>query len=220
MVAIQQSLLLDEVTEHQPVEHDRGVPVPVCHTLDAFDECVKRLMLGLESLKEPPGYPLDIEAARGTANDIRERQPLFLFERERDRREHSLKQLARGLSLPPDELPAFDGLILAAPNPLPELLCFGGVVIDDHVLAEDLGDLMIDDRSRPVLWNATAIVGAADERCEASLLRDATEGELSTGRQHTDRCLVAIPAQPLDEQRVEVKGIKQDAAGVKVKWHA
>jgi hypothetical protein len=61
MVAVEQALLLDEVAEHQAVEHDRGVPVPVGNALDAIDELVECLVLCLEPLEELLRDPLDIE---------------------------------------------------------------------------------------------------------------------------------------------------------------
>src|SRR5262245_51595739 len=51
-VAVQKALLLDEVHEHQPVEHERGVPFTVSHVRDAFDKCQECAMLGLEAVVE------------------------------------------------------------------------------------------------------------------------------------------------------------------------
>ena len=40
-VAIEKTTLLDEVDEHHPVQHERGVPFPVSDVLYAFDKFQK-----------------------------------------------------------------------------------------------------------------------------------------------------------------------------------
>ena len=59
-VIVQKALLLDEIDEHHPVEHERGVPLAVAQVRDALYEVVERLELLLELVIEPPGDSFNV----------------------------------------------------------------------------------------------------------------------------------------------------------------
>src|SRR3954465_12686181 len=59
--AIQETLLLEEVDEHQPVEQDGGVPAAVPLAIDPFDAAQEELVLFLEFVVEALGHPLHVE---------------------------------------------------------------------------------------------------------------------------------------------------------------
>ena len=61
LVAIQEALLLDEVDEHQPVQHQGGVPVPVALFGDSGDELLEVGQLFAEPFIEALGYALDVQ---------------------------------------------------------------------------------------------------------------------------------------------------------------
>jgi hypothetical protein len=69
-VVVQEAFLLDEVHEHQPVKHQRGVPGLVVCGRDALDELQERGVFGLEPVVEPLGDAIDIERGPRPANRL------------------------------------------------------------------------------------------------------------------------------------------------------
>ena len=84
-VAVEKALALDEIDEHQAVEHDRGIPLAVGALGDAVDELEKRRMLLLELVVEALGHALHVKgrprARCVTSVSVR---VLFFVEREGD----------------------------------------------------------------------------------------------------------------------------------------
>ena len=62
-VAVQEALLLDEVDEHQAVEHQRRVPLQVGVSFDALDELEERRVFVFEPLVELLGDLVDVESS-------------------------------------------------------------------------------------------------------------------------------------------------------------
>ena len=60
-VAVQKALLLDEVDEHQTVEHKGGVPVPIALRGEPVDELLKVGQFLLEAVIEALGDALDVQ---------------------------------------------------------------------------------------------------------------------------------------------------------------
>ena len=83
-VAVEKALLLDEVDEHQPVEHQRGVPLPVGHGLDALDELQEGIVLRLEAVVEPLGDPVHVEGGAQPGRHVDDGEVVFLIQREGD----------------------------------------------------------------------------------------------------------------------------------------
>ena len=60
-VPVQKTLALDEVDEHQPVEHERGIPLSVTLVGDALDELQERRVLSLEMVVEASGDTVTVK---------------------------------------------------------------------------------------------------------------------------------------------------------------
>ena len=69
-VAVEEAALLDEVDEHHPVQHQRGIPFPVGEVLDAFDKAQEGVMLLLETVVESLGDLLYVEGRARPADHI------------------------------------------------------------------------------------------------------------------------------------------------------
>ena len=70
LVAVQKSLLLDEVDEHHAVEHQRGVPVPVALGRESLDELLEGGQLFLEAVVEPFGDALHVHRPPEAGRDV------------------------------------------------------------------------------------------------------------------------------------------------------
>src|SRR3989337_2724 len=93
-IAVEKSLALDEIDEHQPVEHHRGVPLMVLLDGNAGDELEERGVLLAELVVEAFGNPLDVEGFTGATRYIDERKGFFLRQAEGNR----LKLLDQGVA--------------------------------------------------------------------------------------------------------------------------
>ena len=69
-VAVQETLLLNEVYEHHAVEHEGGVPVPIALSGDAVDEAPKSVELGPEAFIEVLRQLLDIEGLADEGDNV------------------------------------------------------------------------------------------------------------------------------------------------------
>ena len=65
-VIAQKALLLDEIDEHEAVEHDRGIPLEYLLVRNTLDEFEERIMLFLETVVESLGHFFGIKARVGT----------------------------------------------------------------------------------------------------------------------------------------------------------
>ena len=81
-VVVEEVALLDEVNEHHPVQHQRGVPFAVCEVLDARDEVQKSSMLFFEAVVEFFGDFIDIEGSAYPARNIGNGKVFFFVQRE------------------------------------------------------------------------------------------------------------------------------------------
>ena len=80
-IAVQKAFLLDEVDEHQPVEHHRGVPALQAFIGDAVEELEEGGVLGLEPLVEAFGDPLHVEAGAHPFGDLNDAADSLLLPR-------------------------------------------------------------------------------------------------------------------------------------------
>ena len=99
-VAVEEALLLDEVDEHQAVQHHRGVPGPVVVNGDAADELQEVGVLALEIFVELLGDLLQVEGLGHLARHRADGNPAVgveLFQLEGDAGEF-LQQRVAGLS--------------------------------------------------------------------------------------------------------------------------
>ncbi len=87
LVSVQKAFFLDEIDEHQPVEHERGVPRAVCRLVQSGDEGGKGVVLGLELVVKTFGDLVAVEGAAQAGDDVGEGDGLFFFQRPDDLRE-------------------------------------------------------------------------------------------------------------------------------------
>ena len=79
-VAVEEALALDEIDEHQAVEHDGGIPFAVGDLADAVNELEEGFAVGVEVAVERLGDALDVERGAGAFGDGDGGQsPCFLF---------------------------------------------------------------------------------------------------------------------------------------------
>ena len=74
MVAVEEALALDEVDEHQPVQHHRRVPLLVLLDGNARDELEERGVLLAELVVESLRDPLDVEGFTSATRYVDQRQ--------------------------------------------------------------------------------------------------------------------------------------------------
>ena len=106
------------------------------------------------------------------------------------------------------------GLPGFASDPLPDLAASGGVGEDDEVLVDRLGDLLLDLAARRRSRESAPSAGSADEDRHAALLGDGGQREGLAVHRNVERPAWLVPAQLLDEQRLEVEAC--EAACVRV----
>ncbi len=174
-VAIEEVLLLDEIDEHQPVEHQRGVLGPLPLVRQPLDEPLEHVALCLEVVVE---LFRDLVSVEGLAESVQRRdQPecLLLLEREGDR----LEALDQVLGLPRRVLGLADpdGLALLPRGPLPDLPAKGLVVEDDQVQESVGGQLALDSAAGDVVGKLAVRAGRAGIDHDLELLDDGSQGE-------------------------------------------
>ncbi len=203
-------LLLDEVDEHQAVEHQRGVPLAVILQGDAIDDLYEELVLGLEVVVELLGDVIDVEAPASRSRHIgqRQRPPLRAGQR----------RVARGFCArrSPDwpsivflfavgGWPA--GLML---DPLPYLLRLASVRIDDEVLVILLPRLGVNLLAGRLVGDAAGSVGRADQHYHAAFL--ATGCSVNGSPADRDREWLALKrSQPSSSMKSVVKSKERTA---------
>src|ERR1051326_4218003 len=63
---IQEAFALDKVDEHEAIEHERGIPLPVSQDSNPLNELEKGGMFQLEPVEELLGHPLHVEGSGHT----------------------------------------------------------------------------------------------------------------------------------------------------------
>ena len=96
-IAIKESFLLNEIDEHQPVEHERGIPLPVGINRNALDELQEVRVFLLELVVELLGDLVAVECVAQGEDDPGEGQPFLRTQGKRDQLEF-LDQGVAGLS--------------------------------------------------------------------------------------------------------------------------
>jgi hypothetical protein len=213
-VAIEETLLLDEVHEHQPVEHQRRVPLQVGLALDPLDELQEGGMLGLEAVVEAFGDAIDVEGRASPTGDLDDRDVFLLVEYHGDLVETLNESVPRCRNIEA-MVPTGNRLARIASHPLPDLLAGGLVGVDDEVFAGRLGDLVVDFATNVAIGNrGTNVSGKATLLCDCNkMVRLAIDRDVECG-------LVLIPAQMFAEERAEVKGFQALPNGFDVELHA
>ena len=151
-VAVEKPLLLDEIDEHQAVEHDGRIPLAVGHFADAVDERKEGLPVRVEIAVKRLGDALEVEGgARFPAHLDDCDSSLFLRERDVKRVEF-LEQRFAGLSAEKfvsANRERFSGL---APNPHPRLAVAVGRGENNEMLEIRLRELSLNFKPDSVGW--------------------------------------------------------------------
>ncbi len=79
-LCIQEALALDEIDEHQTVEHEGGIPLAISLCDDPIDEVQKRGMFAFETVIELLRHALDVEGPCHAPGHLGHLQALFLFQ--------------------------------------------------------------------------------------------------------------------------------------------
>ncbi len=209
-------LLLDEVDEHQPVEHHRGVPLAVVLDRDALDERQEAVVLLLEAVVELLRHPVDVEARPEAAGDVGQGEQVLFGEIE-SYRDEFLNQCLPGLSLLETLLARLRRFAVLVLDPLPDQLGLAGVGKDDRVLVLLLADLTLDLLPILVVRDLAIRPRATAEGDVAALFGDRPDVKFMAVEGDVPECLaMIIPAKFLDEQVVQLKFLEAlaDAFGV------
>ncbi len=198
-VAVEKALLLNEVDEHQAVEHQRRVPFKVRRRLDALDELHEGGVFGLETFVEFLGDFIDVEGRFGFARHVEQRELIFLLHPDGDLFEPLDERIAR--------LRAIEAMVAAgerfarfAADPLPNLLARWPIGIDHEMLTGTFGDLLVDFQANRALGNRGANVSR-----KPSLLSDRRQSERGAVDRHLEMGLVIVPPQLLAEESGKIE---------------
>ena len=141
-VVVEEPLLLDEIDEHETVEHERCVPLTICRLLNPLDEFQERRVFVAKTIVELLGDAV-IDLLLDPAGDIDDSETFLLLQLERNSRE-GLDEGFVGLAVAPRELAVPDGLAGLPPYPLPDLIFARRIDKDDEVFMRELRDLPLN----------------------------------------------------------------------------
>ncbi len=217
-VPVEQPSLLDEVDQHEPVEHERAVPLAVGTLLvpggtgniwNALDRLDKGVLLLLEAVVELLGDGVGIEGVLGPTRDLHQVRPPFLLicDAEGDAGDSGEQLLARSI-VAPHILAVHHRAASLPPDPSPPLHPTGLVGNDRQVLPESLADLPIQCRASDLV-GYLALVG---DDGELALFADHPEGILLLLGGDGEALVVAVPTQLLDEEPLDVEGGEERTA--------
>ena len=119
-IILEKAFFLDEVDEHQPVEHRRDVPALHRFIRDAVKELGKGIALFLEAVVELLGGALHVEGSAQPPGHIHQSQPFLFFQAEGDGLK-LLQQRVPGLLRRVVVLTRGEWLPRLAAHPLPDL---------------------------------------------------------------------------------------------------
>src|SRR6266516_3807542 len=168
-LCIEEALSLDEVDKHQAVEHQRRVPLAVRLGGDPLDEFQEGSMLDLETIIELPGDAFDIKGFTYSSGDGQGVQSLFLADREGECQE-LLCQEFTGLVFVQSIITGSKWLAGFALHPLPDLVLFSGIDVDEDVLIGMSGHFALDLTQRRIIGNLALAVWIADVDLDATFL--------------------------------------------------
>ena len=214
-VAVEEAALLDEVDEHHPVEHQRGVPFPVGRLRDPFDEVQERAVLLPETVVEPPGHLLHVEGRAHPPRHVDDGQ-VFLFVQGEDELLELLDQRLARLIPAPEVGAGPVGASRLALDPLPVLRAAAGRGVHDDVLADGPGDGLLDLLAGGVVREGCFRVGDVLVDHHPALVRDGFENERAARDRGLDVRAAVVPAELVDEQPAQVEALQTTSDGLPV----
>jgi len=173
-VAIQKSFLLEEIAEHQAVQHERGVMGRDVQVADSRDEFLETILVLPEVIVKPPGEAVTVEIVMQAMDDAGDVEGFLLIEGEGDGND-LLNEKFVGTALFPSEFPAADGFPREAGGPKPDLTGLRLIDKDQEVLCREWGDRRFE--SLPLIGGHDGTIGAGwdKEDFDAAFFRDDLE---------------------------------------------
>lgn len=151
-VAVEKPLLLDEIDEHQAVEHDGRIPLAVGHCADAVDEREEGLPVRVEITVKRLGDTLEVEGGAGLPAHLDDcDSSFFLGERDIERVEF-LEQRIAGLGAEKFVGADRERFPRLAPNPHPRLAGAVGRSENNEMLEIRLGEFSLNFQPGGVVW--------------------------------------------------------------------
>ena len=170
-VAVEEALLLDEVAEHETVQHDRGIPFAVALFGQILDARHKRLVLDTETAIEVLRHLVGVHQKRGVhaIHHVHDGYALIRIEPEGDVVDllQEKGRLVFRLVLDRDEMAAVDAPHGNRPQVV-EILTRSRRPVDDEIVVAQLSELCVKHTANRRIGNRLAY---ADIHAEAPLLR-------------------------------------------------
>ena len=210
-VTVEKAALLDEVDEHHPVEHQRGVPFAVGDGRDALDEVQEGLVLLLEAVVEPPGDRLDVEGSTEPAGHLDEGDALLLLRQRKDQVLELLDQRFARLASAVDVGTGPVGTSRFPLHPLPALGVPVARGVHDEVLADAPGDGPLDSLADGMIRERVVRIGEVPVGHQSTLVGDGLEREGASRHRHLEIRAAVVPAQLADEELTEVQAPQMPA---------
>jgi hypothetical protein len=173
VIAVEKSLALDKIDEHQPVQHHGGVPLMVLLDRNAGDELEESRVLLTELVVEAFGNPLQVKSFKPTRY-VDNRKRFFLSKVEGNSfklLDESFTVLASMKSM----LSASGWFSRRALNPLPDLRGLFFIDVQKKVFVNGLGHLPLDLAAGGVIGNRSVGLWLAGKDDHSLLLCDCGE---------------------------------------------
>ena len=142
-VVVQKTFPLDEVDEHQTVEHHRGVPLLHLFIGNAFEKFKECVMLFLETVIKLLGNSFSVKGCSDAFGHVRMCKPIFLFKSKSNGTQFLNKKFT-GLFVIVTVLTPCNRSSMLSACPLPDLCRFLSVGVDDQVRMRGFCDLPLD----------------------------------------------------------------------------
>ncbi|OQB92162.1 MAG: hypothetical protein BWX84_01071 [Verrucomicrobia bacterium ADurb.Bin118] len=214
-VPIQKAFALDEIDEHEAVEHDRTVPGAIRRHVNAFHEREETGMLLFELVVEAFGDALHIETFARAGDHVHQCQRFFFRQGKGDIFQ-LLNERFAGLVAVQGMFAAGRGFAGFTFDPLPNLGGPRRVGENDQMFMRRPGDLLLNFSPQRVSGEAFAIRRGELEGHHAAFVGDGRERVWLAIHDDFCWCGRVVPAQPFNEQlpEIEVAEVLLDAGFV------
>ncbi len=201
---------MNEINEHQPIEHERGVPlkigvllffaVDLPRTRKTIDKFEKGGMFCLEAVVKPLGDFVHIEGGAGASRHIHHRDYFLFFHIH----SYLIKPLGQEITRLADVktmVATSQGFSRFTANPLPDLLPGSFVGINDKMLAGGFGNLMVNLEACGAVRN----MAVTNEGDKSPFLGNGAKGNRLAIDRDVQLRVMIVPAKMLAKERFEIK---------------